>query len=130
MIIVEIIQITACVVLMAAAIYWRLNRSVEQGVHRFLLPYILVASAMGIAVIAPFAMEMFVAYYSGAIYSFEPLTYRFSGPYWWYFYSALIFPLLPIFGVFPQIGNRPVVVAFIGMLAMAPVLFNRIMSLL
>jgi hypothetical protein len=67
MIIVEIIQIIACVLLIAAAIYWRLIRSVEQGAHRFLLPYILVASAMGIALTAPYAMEMFVAYYGGAI---------------------------------------------------------------
>lgn len=129
MIVVEIVQITACVVLIAAAIYWRSIRSVEQGAHRFLITYILVASAMGIAVVAPYVMEMFVAYYGGAIYSFESFTYRFGVRYWWYFYSALIFPLLPIFGVFPQIGNRPVVVAFIGVLAMAPVLFNRIMSL-
>ena len=127
--IVDILQVTACVALIVAIIYWKLNRSAELRIHKFLLPYILVASALGIALIVPYAMELFIVYYSGENYEMEAVTYRFTGPYRWFFYGKSILPLLPILGVLPQIGSRPVFVAFIGVLAMVPVLFDQVMSL-
>ena len=122
--ILHILQVAACVALIAAAMYWKLRRSNQQGVHKFLFPFILSASVMGMALLASYAMEVFIAYYSGAIYALELVFYRFDGPYWWVFASGAILPILPIFGVFPQVGGRPVFVAFIGALAMAPFLFN------
>jgi hypothetical protein len=127
--ILEILQVTACVALIAAAMYWKFIRATEQGTHKFLFPYILVASALGIALLASYAMELFIGYYSGAIYEVEVAKFRYTGPYWWYYLGAVILPLLPIFGVLPQIGSRPIIVTIIGVLAMAPVIFYRIMSL-
>ncbi len=127
--ILEILQLAACVTLIAAAMYWKFTRSAEQGVHKFLFPFILVASVLGIALIAPYGIEVFVDYYSGSLYQVEAMVFRFNGSYWWVYYSGLILPMLPIFGVLPQIGSRPIIVAIIGVLAMVPVVFVQVMSL-
>lgn len=124
MIITEILQATACIALTAAALYWKFTRSTQQGAHKFLFPFIIVAGVLGIALVAPLAIELFVASYSGAIYETSVVSFRFNGPYWWVFYGGFILPLLPTFGVLPFIGNRPVVVAFIAMLALIPALFT------
>ncbi len=126
--IVDILQVTACVALIVAAMYWKFTRSDEQGVHKFLFPFILAASVLGIALVAPYAIEVFVDYYSGSLYQVEAMAFRFNGPYWWVYYSGLILPMLPIFGVLPQIGSRPIIVAIIAVLAMVPVVFVQVMS--
>ncbi|MES2981595.1 MAG: hypothetical protein V4727_04710 [Verrucomicrobiota bacterium] len=126
----EILQVAACVALIAAAMYWKFTRSCVQGTHKFLFPFILTASILGIALIAPYAIEVFVAYYSGAIYEVEAMNFRFNGSYGWVYYSGFILPLLPIFAVLPQIGSRPILVALVGMLAMVPVVFDHVVRFL
>jgi hypothetical protein len=120
----EILQVTGCIALATAALYWKFTRSTQQGAHKFLFPFIIAAGVLGIALIAPYAIELFVASYSGAIYESAIVSFRFNGPYWWVYYCGFIFPLLPTFGVIPIIGSRPVVVAFLAVIALIPVLFT------
>jgi hypothetical protein len=120
----EILQVTACIALAAAAIYWKVTRSTQQGAHKFLFPFIIAAGVLGIVLIAPYAIELFVTSYSGTIYEKDAVSFRFNGPYWWVYYCGFILPLLPTFGVIPPVGNRPTIVALIAVLALIPVLFT------
>lgn len=78
---------------------------------------------MGLALVFPFAMELFVAHYSGALFEMEVMSYRLNGPYWWVFWVAAVLPLLPLLGMIPFIGRRPLLVAGIASAAATPVLF-------
>jgi hypothetical protein len=76
--------------------------------------------------VLPYAVEVFVAYYSGAQYEAEVMAYRLNGPYWWAYCAGFIFPLLPILGLFPFIGKRPVLMFAIAAMALIPITFTSV----
>lgn len=122
------LQFLACLALAVFALRWRLAHAGESA-YRHLLPFTFAAGALGFILVYPFAMEFFVAWYSGAMYEMESVLFRFNGPYWWAYRSGFILPLLPVFGLFPWIGKRPVVMLVIAVLALIPVSFVYLTSL-
>jgi hypothetical protein len=45
---------------------WRLKHSKAESARRFLFPAIVTAGLLGCGLLLPFAMETFIAYYSGS----------------------------------------------------------------
>ncbi len=117
-----VLQLIACTTLIVISIQWRLTHSASENAFRHLLPFIAAASILGIILALPFA-ELFVAYYSGALYEMESIKFRYEGPYWWAYWALVTFPLLPTLGLFPFIGKRPIVMATLAGLAMLTVTF-------
>lgn len=122
------LQFLACLALAVFSLRWRLTQA-GVSAYRHLLPFSIAAWMLGFVLVYPFAMELFVAWYSGAMYEMESVLFRFNGPYWWVYRSGFILPLLPVFGLFPWIGKRPVVMLVIAVLALMPVSFVCITSL-
>lgn len=118
--IISITHLLACLCLLAAAIAIRRGNS---SAVPFLFPLILLSTATGIALIYLYAIEIFVANYSGAIYEMEVLTYRLNGPYWWVYYGSVILPLLPGLAFIPAIRKRLVLVAVLALIAAVPSAF-------
>lgn len=117
------LHFAACLVLVGAAFYrWR-KASIGGSSHRFLFPFVIVVGLL--AMIAPLqlAMEWFVAQYSGAIYTTEVISYRFNGPYWWFYMAQLVLPFAPVAAILPAIGRRPLVVGALGAVAILPAVF-------
>ena len=108
-----ILHLCACGVLIAAAVYRLYTRGTATA-HGFLFPYIIVAALAGMVISYIHAMELFVAWYSGAA------KYRLTGPYAWVSISMSIAPLLPAFAIIPGVGRRPMTVALLGVLAVLP----------
>jgi len=106
------------------------HRSTSETAHRSLLPFIVVASILGWCIIYPFAVEIFVAYYSGAIYEMEAVSFRFSGVYWWVYTAGFILPLLPMIGLLPWVGRRPTLIAGIALLSLIPVSFTPVVTII
>lgn len=125
--IIQILQLCACIALVAAAIYWRLKNPPGEGAHKFLFPFIISAGVMGCVLVGPYGMEAFVAYYSGALYEVHPVAFRLEGPYRWVYLTAFILPLLPVFGLLRPIGKRPVLMTVLALLATVPVVYVRVM---
>jgi hypothetical protein len=117
------LQVTACLALAFMAIRWRCTNSPQANAYRFLFPYTAAAGVLGLVLVFPFAMELFVAHYSGALFEMEVMSYRLNGHYWWVFCMGAILPLLPLLGMTPFIGRRPLLVAGIASAAATPVLF-------
>lgn len=115
------LQFMACLSLAVFALRWRLSHAAGESAYRHLLPFAFAAWVLGFVLVYPFAMEIFVAWYSGAMYEMEAITFRFNGPYWWAYRAGFILPLLPVFGLFPWIGRRPVLMLVIAVLAILPV---------
>ncbi len=128
--IIPALQLIACVTLAVVAIRWRLVHSARENAYRFLLPFIIAAGIFGIILVFPYAIEIFVAYYSGAQYEMEAMSFRFNGPYWWAYSASFILPLLPTCGLFPFIGKRPILVVAIAALALIPVSFTPVVSVI
>ena len=95
-----------------------------QSISTSLHPSIVAASGLGIALIAPYLLEIFIIKYSGAIYEMEGIEYRMNGPYWWVYYLGAILPLLPILALIPRIKRRPFIVATLALLGMVPIVFS------
>lgn len=124
---VQILQFSTCIALAAAAIFWRSKRRSAEGAHKSLFPFIIAAGLMGCILVGPFGMEAFVAYYSGALHETDPILFRLEGPYRWVYLTAFILPLLPVFGLLPPVGKRPVLMTVLAVLAMVPVVYARVM---
>jgi hypothetical protein len=90
----------------------------------YLFPLILLSAIAGIALIYPYAIEIFVARYSGAIYEMEALTFRLTGPYWWVYYASIILPPLPGLALIPAVRKQPIVVALLALLGAVPSAFR------
>ena len=114
-------QFLSCLALLSISI-WEIFRG--NRLNRFLLPSIVAASGLGIALIAPYLLEIFIIKYSGAIYEMEGIGYRINGPYWWVYYLGAILPLLPILALIPRIKRRPLIVATLALLGMVPSMFS------
>lgn len=122
------LQFLACLVLAVFALRWRFTHAAGESAYRHLLAFTFVAWVLGFVLVYPLAMEFFVAWYSGAMYEMESVLFRFNGPYWWAYRAGFILPLLPMFGLFPWIGKRPVVMLVIAVLALIPVSFVYLTS--
>lgn len=130
MTIIPILQLMACTTLAVVAIQWRLTHSASENAFRHLLPFIAAAGVLGIILLFPYAIEFFVANYSGALYEVESISFRFNGPYWWVYWLQTFLPLLPILGLFPFVGKRPILMVVFAGLAMLPVAHATIASTL
>jgi hypothetical protein len=128
--IIPALQVIACVTLAFFAIRWRLMYSARENAYRFLLPFIIAAGILGVILVCPYVTEVFVAYYSGVQYEMEAVLFRFHGPYWWVYCAGFILPLLPTCGLVPLIGKRPVLMAAIAVVALIPVSFMPIVSII
>ena len=118
--ILTIAQTISCLFLSAVAL------SVSRGsvkARPFLIPLIIISSVLGIAALYPYAIEIFVANYSGAIYEMESLGSLPNVPYRWIYYGSAILPLLPALALIPQIKRRLLVVATLALLGMVPAAF-------
>jgi uncharacterized membrane protein YozB (DUF420 family) len=123
--IIESLQLLSCATLAAAAIRWRIRHRAGEGAHRSLFPFIIAAGVMGCVLVVSYMIESFVAYYSGSIFEVRTVTYRFDGSYQWVYLTVILLPLLPISGLLPAVGKRPLLMAVIAVLAMIPAVCVR-----
>ena len=128
--IIPALQFVSCIVLAVAAGRLIINHSTSEAAHRSLRPFIVVASILGWCIIYPFAVEIFVAYYSGAIYEMEAVSFRFNGVYWWVYSAGFILPLLPMIGLIPWVGRRPTLIVGIALLSLIPVSFTPVVTII
>ena len=52
------------------------------------------------------------------------ISFRMNGPYAWAYSLAIILPVLPVAGILPVIGKRPLLMAGIALLALLPAAFT------
>jgi hypothetical protein len=115
---------------MVISIRLQLAYSVRQHTYRSLLPFIIIAGIFGILLVFPYAAEISSIYKMGDKNEMEAMSFRFNGPYWWVYSSGFILPLLPAFGLFPAIGKRPILVVAIAVIAMIPVSYTPVVSII
>lgn len=115
-----LLHFIACFALVFAAFYRIAKAGITSTAHKFLFPYIIVAALVGVVLSYLYCMEFFVAWYSGGTHEFEAVKFRLTGPYWWFYVSLVIAPLLPAFAILPWIGKRPLAVALLGIFAPLP----------
>ena len=118
--ILQVVHIVACFILVAAASYRLIRAGPAHTAHRFLFPYIAVASLVGMILSYLYAMEFFVAYYSGTDNPHLVARLQSGSPYAWFYASLVLAPLLPALAIFPWIGKRSLAVARLGILATLP----------
>jgi hypothetical protein len=125
---VPILHLLACTALIATASYRIARAGITPTAHRFLFPYIIAASLLGMILSYLYAMELFVAWYSGADPAYDPSKALLPGLYGWLYFSLPITPLLPAAAIIPCIGKRPLLVALLGILAPLPNLIVILMT--
>jgi hypothetical protein len=118
-------QFAACMILAVLAMGWRLKHSKAESAHRFLFPAIVTAGLLGCGLLLPFAMETFIAYYSGSSKPMAVMRYRLTGPYWFVYFTGILLPPLPLLGLIPAFGKKPILMAVIAVLAALPVALVR-----
>lgn len=116
-------QFASCMILAVLAIGWRLTHPKDESAHKFLFPAIVAAGLLGCGLLLPFAMETFIAYYSGSSNPMAVMRFRLTGPYWFVYFTGILLPPLPLVGLIPTLGKKPVLMTVIAMLASLPVAF-------
>jgi hypothetical protein len=81
-----------------------------------MLPYIATTVIFGLAIIYQYAMELFVASYSGAMYEVEGLS---QGVIAW-ISASILFMLIPLLAFIPNFGRHPMALILIGIVAAVP----------
>ncbi len=104
----------------------------EDGTRNFLFPFIVAAGALGLLNLYPFAMELFVAWYSGAISELDGVIHESGGvplATWARIGLHTVAALLPLAGLVPACGRKPLLMTTLGVLAMMPWAIWILMSL-
>lgn len=114
-----IIHALACVALIVASIRWRQRFGNEARAHRSLFPYIIGVGIAAILLVGswfwPVLVEIFVAKYSGAM---TTVSFSVHGRYLLASCVCIGLPFLPVAGIFPAVGRRPLVMACLGLLSL------------
>jgi hypothetical protein len=114
--IITILHLISCIALVAASAYWGHNASEGHSIYRHMLPFIAATVVFGLAIIYQYAMEFFVASYSGAMYEVEGLSH---GVIAW-ISTSILFMLIPLLAFIPYIGRHTTALILIGILAAVP----------
>lgn len=110
------LHLIACIALVMASIHWRSRSDGGDSIYRRMRPFVFAAGFFGLLVLYGPLMELFVVYYSGAIYETGALT-RWQLA-WIAVYMTLT--LLPLAGLVPVVGRRSLPLIVIGLLAAVP----------
>ena len=116
----EWLRIGACLALVFAGIYWRVKHG-KANAHRFLFPYIIAAGIAGLLPLAALGLELFVAWYSGAVSASGSVSFVVVGHYRWLLAILFCFAMLPAAGIVPAVGKRPILMACLGLLSLLTV---------
>ena len=116
----------ACLAVVVAAVYWLLRHRKDENSHLFFLPFVTVTFGAALQIQVLLLQELFVAWYSGAIYEFDAMMFRFNGPYWWAYVAGAILPLMPGLGLIPFVGRRPALVASLALIGLMPFIFRTL----
>jgi hypothetical protein len=111
----------SCIALAFASIYWKRKRSTENKTYRFLFPYVLAAGILGVTrILFPIMalVEAGIEHGANDVYS-----YYLDGPQAGLFLLWILLPLLPVLGMVPAIGRKPLLVGSLALLAMIPSAF-------
>jgi hypothetical protein len=117
------IQITACLILIGASLYWWSTRKATVGAYRFLLPAVVASSVAGLVVAYTHWAELFVLWYSGAIYEAGG-TPSLGLTIEQYAITASVLMILPALAIIRGIGRNALLVAMLGCLACVPKVSN------
>jgi hypothetical protein len=116
----NILHLLACLVLIGACLVWKFRRPVRGDAHRFLFPFILaVIITAAIRFLLPTTLELFAAYYSGALYAVTPLT----GYFRWFTLLMTTVTFLPAVGIFRVYGSSAATMAIVSFIALLPDLY-------
>ncbi|WP_193210441.1 hypothetical protein [Luteolibacter marinus] len=85
------------------SISWCFRRIDEATASRLAAPFLIGLATCSLAVTYGFAMELFVANYSGAKYELEALQFRLSGPYAWFYGLQLAANAAPVAFLVPAV---------------------------
>ena len=117
-----ILHIAACLCLTAASLFWLLKHERKENAHQFLFPFILAAGILGSVLLYLRVMELFIVDYSGALYETDGASPPGHGLHRTILQASLGLLCLPLAGIFPGVGRRPLLMGGIGLLAIIPTL--------
>ena len=109
------IHAMSCIALAMTVWYWSRFLTKEQTLHRQLLPFIIVAGLMGLAILYRYGMEYFMAYYSGNQYEIAITRNAVLG-----IVVSCVLSVLPLIGLVPRLGNRAWLMVGVGVLSSLP----------
>jgi molybdopterin-containing oxidoreductase family membrane subunit len=97
------------------SLLWIFRRIEDAAAVRLLGP-VLILQAVGALIVGYIiGMELFVAHYSGAIYTAEAMHIRLNGPYWWAYWLRIAAGLAPVAFLIPKVRRSMPVVAGISL---------------
>ncbi|RYD33728.1 MAG: hypothetical protein EOP85_20490 [Verrucomicrobiaceae bacterium] len=124
--ILQILHAVSCLALMAVALHWKLTNPdpERRGAHRRLFPFIIAASLMACAVLVLSVVEITAAYYSGSLYEVGESKAVAVKSLRLIFVAYTFLLLLPVTGLAPPIGKRPVLMSAIAVVGLLPSVFD------
>ena len=110
-----------CMCLIAAACYWLVKRNSSRSAHLFLFPFIVATSITGVLPGAEPVFDFVQLHFMGNEFERMAFELRYlDSEYRWYQIGRVCFPALPIFGLLPKIGGRPLLIVVLALLSQVP----------
>ncbi len=114
-ILISAIHLISCITLGGISAYW-MTQEAEASYYNKLWPFMVVTVILGLVILYPFFIEIFVAIYSGALFEAEPMNRRTKT---WFIFCLLAL-IQPTLGFIPWIGNQLVFMLAIALIAAIP----------
>ncbi|MCW1926098.1 hypothetical protein OKA05_26300 [Luteolibacter arcticus] len=108
-------------ILAGVSLLWIFRRIEDAAAVRLLSPVLILQAVTSLIWGYVIAMELFVARYSGAIYTAEATNLRLNGPYWWVYWLLFAAPLVSLAFLIPRVRRSMPVVAGISLFAFSVV---------
>ena len=99
------------------SLLWTFRRIDNAAAVRLLAPVLIVLAVLPLIEGCLIGMELFVARYSGAIYTAEAeaMHLRLTGPYWWAYWLQIAANLAPIAFLIPKVRRSMLIVSAISL---------------
>ena len=97
------------------SLLWIGRRIDDPAAIRLLAPVLILQAVSSVVVASVLGMELFVASYSGAIYTAEAMHVRLNGPYWWAYWLLFAAYLAPLAFLIPKLRRSMPVVTGISL---------------
>jgi hypothetical protein len=111
------------------SLLWIFRRADDAAAIRLLNPVLILQALCALIASYGIGMELFVARYSGAIYTTEAMQLRLTGPYWWAYWLKIVAGIAPVAFLIPKLRRSMPLVTGISLACFTVIFAGRLVAM-
>lgn len=113
------------------SLLWIFRRIEDASAVRLLAPVLIFQAIVALIEGYVLGMELFVARYSGAIYTMdaEAMHVRLTGPYWWAYWLLIVASLAPVVFLIPKVRRSMLIISGISLACFTMIFAGQLLGM-